>query len=146
MKLLLLGVLAALLAQSTPQTPGSHILVTSCRPHEHTGREAHPFIDPYGQWHRNSRDFPAFDAFLAIGYQNRSRLVASEVDFGLVVRGSLIAVVKDVGIFAPGAAIDHEFVVSREIFPLQTHAPFCEVLHVKYADGSNWFNLHPEQR
>lgn len=136
---------ATLMAQAPLQTPDSQITVTSCRPHLHAAAQAHPFIDPYGMWQRNARHFPAYEAFLAIGYQNRSRLIATEVHFGLVVRGSLVAVVKDVGIFAPGAIIEHEFVVSREIFPLPTNAPFCEVLHVKYADGSNWFNPRPEQ-
>jgi hypothetical protein len=86
--------------------------------------------------------FPSWDAFLGVSYTNQASIAATEVDFGLVARGTLVAVAKDVGSFAPDAQINHEFVVSREIFPLHTAAPYCAVLRVKYADGSVWHNAH----
>jgi len=124
------------------QTPGSNILVTTCDPHRHTAAEAHPWIDPYGVWHYHGA-FPYYDAFLAITFKNQAAVNVTEIDFGLVSRGWLIAVAKDVGTFSPGVAIDHEFVVSPEIFPIGTTAPYCAVLRVKYADGTIWVNPTP---
>ena len=151
---LILALAAALLlttvsahAQTLQQTPGSRIVVTACDPHIHSAGTGHPWIDPYGVWHYDIGEtvFPSFDAFLAISYQNQAPVAATEIDFGLVARGSLIAVAKDVGTFSTGITIDHEFVVSREIFPIGTSLPFCEVLRVKYADGTTWSNMHPEK-
>ena len=132
-------------AQGTPQTPGSQILVSQCHPHIHAAGETHPFVDPYGVWHYTfgTKPFPSSDAFLAITYRNQAPTAAKEIDFGLVSRGSLIAVAKDIGTFSPGAKIAHEFVVSRAIFPIGPS--FCEVLHVKYTNGSSWSNTHPDQ-
>jgi hypothetical protein len=126
------------------QTPGSKILVMECNPHRHTAAQSHPWIDPYGYRHRNLTYFPSWDAFLAITYKNQASLPATEIDFGLVVRGSLVAVAKDVGKFSQGVTVDHEFVVSSEVFPLES-APHCSVLRVKYADGSAWLNPIPPQ-
>jgi hypothetical protein len=126
------------------QTPGSEVFLMECYPHRHTSTQSHPWIDPYGYWHNNPAYFPSWDAFLGIVYKNQSSLDATEVDFGLVARGSLIAVAKDVGRFSPGVTIDHEFVVSREIFPLNA-VPYCTVLRVRYADGSAWRNPTPPQ-
>lgn len=70
---------------------------------------------------------------------------ASEIDFGLVSRGSLIALAKDLGTFSRGAQIDHEFSVDPEIFPIGTAFPYCAVMRVKYADGTQWRNPDPPQ-
>src|SRR5579871_1322892 len=106
------------------QTAGSQILVTQCYPHRHTAGQAHPWIDPYGHMHVNRDAFPAWDGFLAISYKNEAALTATEVDFGLVARDSLVALAKDVGTFSPDVTIDHEFVVSREVFPIGTEFPY----------------------
>lgn len=148
MKRLIATLAVAMLLQSsaaaTPkQTPGSQIYVISCRPHVHTAAEAHPWIDPYGTLHARPNPFPYFDAFLAISYQNQAPADATEVDFGLVARGWLVAVARDVGTFSHGTTIDHEFVISREVFPLGTAFPSCAVLRVKYADGTEWVNPSP---
>ena len=126
------------------QTPGSHLLISMCEPHVHTAAQAHPWIDPYGGWHFNG-PFPAWDAFLDVAFTNNAPAAATEIDFGLVARGSLVAVTKDVGTFSPGVATDHEYVVGREVFPLGTGIPYCAVLRVKYADGSTWINPDPPQ-
>jgi len=130
-------------AQTLQETPGSRILVTECDPHRHTATQAHPWIDPYGTPHEDQAHFPTWDAFLGISYQNQATVAATEVDFGLVARGSLVAVAKDIGRFSPGVLIEHEFVVSSEIFPLGSAVPYCAVLRVKYADGSMWHNPSP---
>ncbi len=127
------------------QTPGSRVDVLTCAPHRHVSTQYHPWIDPYGGWHTSRSQFPYWDAFLAISYRNRAAVAATEVDFGLVARGSLIAVAKDVGSFTKDALIDHEFVVSREIFPIGTTYPYCAVMRVKYADGTEWHNPSPPE-
>lgn len=142
--LLTLPVAASAQAQAV-ETPGSHVLISTCDPHVHTAAQAHPWIDPYGIWHNNAPGFPAWDAFLGITFTNQAPTAATEIDFGLVARGSLVAVTKDVGTFSPGVEINHEFVVDREIFPLGTAIPYCAVLRVKYADGSIWTNPTPPQ-
>ena len=120
------------------QTPGSNVSVTNCQPHRHeVGFIGHPWIDPYGRFH-GPQNFPQDEGFLAITYTNQKSVVATEIEFGLVARGWLVAVVKDVGKFSPGVTIDHEFSLDPEVFPLQTSLPLCTVLHVKYADGSEW--------
>lgn len=139
-----LSTLPARAGSTLVQTPGSNIAVTECNPHRHTVAQAHPWVDPYGVVHSAS-DFPYFDAFLGITYRNEAKVEATEVDFGLVARGSLIAVTRDVGRFSPGVVIDHEFVVSREIFPIGTEFPECAVLQVKYADGTQWRNPTPPE-
>ena len=142
---LALLVVAIVSADTQQQTPGSKILVSQCNPHRHTPAQAHPWIDPYGLSHGES-NFPSWDAFLTISYQNQASVAATEVGFGLVTRGSLVAVAKDRGSFSKDTKIDHEFVVTSEIFPLGTTPPYCSVLWVKYADGTMWVNPKPPER
>ena len=65
-----------------------------------------------------------------------------QIEFGLIVRGSLVAEVKDVGTFSPGAEIKHKFGVSPNIFPIQTSYAKCVPLHILFADGTKWKNPH----
>ena len=134
-------------AQTLKQTPGSQISVTECNPHRHQpgSRTSHPWIDPYGVLHSNVNSFPDAEGFLAISYANQSSKQATEVDFGLVARGSLIAVVNDSGTFSPNVSIVHEFSISPEIFPIGMSVPYCAVMRVKYADGTEWHNPNPPQ-
>lgn len=130
-------------AQDLRQTPGSQITVTQCNPHRHqAGSPGHPWIDPYGIYHGVDH-FPYDVGFLGIAYTNDAAKTATEIDFGLVSRGSLIALTKDVGTFSTGAKIDHEFSLDPEVFPIGTAFPYCAVLRVKYADGTEWRNLRP---
>lgn len=77
---------------------------------------------------------------LAIDYTNITQNVIKEVEFGLVTNGNLVAEVKDVGTFSPGAEIKHEFGLSPNVFPIQTGLPQCIPLKIKYADGTKWKN------
>lgn len=130
-------------AQDLKQTAGSQITVTQCDPHRHqAGYAGHPWIDPYGIYH-NADHFPYTAGYLGVAYTNDAPKAATEVDFGLVSRGSLIAIVKDVGSFSTSAKIDHEFSVDPEIFPIGTAFPYCAVMRVKYADGTEWRNPSP---
>jgi len=126
----------------TRQTPGSNIVILNCNPHEHGPGASHPWIDPYGNWHYRGA-FPYDEGFLGVDYRNDAKTSASEIDFGLVARGSLVAIAKDVGMFSTGTEINHEFVISREVFPIGTSFPYCAVLRVKYSDGSEWRNPNP---
>lgn len=129
-------------AQEVKQTPGSRITVSQCYPHRHTVSGAHPWIDPYGNYH-GPLNFPYYEGFLAVTYVNNAAKPAKEIDFGLVARGSLIAITKDAGTFSSGAKIEHEFSVDPSIFPVGTMYPYCAVLRVQYADGSVWRNPNP---
>ena len=126
----------------TRQTPGSHITIVDCYPHQHAAGVSHPWIDPYGTYHSQGT-FPSDEGFLGIDYKNDTTVAAIEIDFGLVARDSLVATAKDIGTFSPGTEIKHEFVISREVFPIGTTFPYCAVLRVKYSDGSEWHNPNP---
>ncbi|MBV8164771.1 MAG: hypothetical protein JOZ91_10945 [Candidatus Eremiobacteraeota bacterium] len=77
---------------------------------------------------------------LGIDYVNISHKTMSEIEFGLVANGRLVAEVRDVGTFSPGAEIKHKFGVSANIFPLQTGLPQCVPLRIAFADGTHWRN------
>ncbi len=134
---------AAAPAQGLKQTPGSQLSIAQCDPHQHpVGSPAHPWIDPYGVYH-GMQNFPYWEGFLAITYTNEASVAAKEIDFGLVSRGSLIALAKDVGTFSPGVAIEHEFSLDPQVFPIGTQFPYCAVLRIVYADGREWRNPNP---
>jgi len=133
-------------AQGQKQTNGSNISVMRCEPHQHpTSFAGHPWIDPYGTYH-TAANFPYIEGFLGVQYSNDAPVAATEVEFGLVSRDWLVAVVRDVGSFARGATIDHEFSLDPQIFPIGTALPYCAVLYVKYADGTVWFNPSPPRQ
>lgn len=132
-------------ALALQQTPGSNIEITFCYPHLHVQSEAHRWIDIWGRRH-TGLVFPYWDAFLAISFRNLASTPATEVDFGLVARGNLIAIAKDVGRFSTGALIKgDEFSVSRDIFPMGNAVPYCAVLRVIYANGTIWKNPDPPE-
>ncbi len=139
---LALGVAGAAGQEETMQTPGSNVKVLACYPHVHAIGVSHPWVDPYGVHHGPDR-FPNDEGFLGIDYRNEAKSAAVEVDFGLILRDALVATAKDVGTFSQGVKIQHEFVIDREIFPIGTSNPYCAVLRVKYADGSEWRNPRP---
>jgi hypothetical protein len=136
------GAAASSAEQAIQQTPGSHIAILNCYPHQHAPGTSHPWIDPYGGQH-SSGIFPNDEGFLGIDFQNDAKTTMTEIDFGLVVRDTLVATAKDIGTFSPGIAIKHEFVISREVFPIGTAYPYCAVLRVKYSDRSEWHNPNP---
>lgn len=132
-------------AQEPRQTPGSNIAVEQCNAHRHSaGSPGHAWIDPYGRYH-GLGNFPYSVGFLAIEYMNTAHKAAREIDFGLVSRGSLIALAKDVGTFSSGTRITHEFSLDPEVFPIGTAFPYCAVMRVKYADGTEWHNPSPPE-
>lgn len=82
------------------------------------------------------------DPTLGIDYTNATDVVMHQIEFGLIVRGALVAEVKDVGTFSPGAEIKHKFGLSPNVFPLQTSYAKCVPLKITFADGSKWKNPH----
>jgi hypothetical protein len=76
---------------------------------------------------------------VAVNYSNATSNVMSEIQFGLVVNGHVVAEFRDVGTFSPGADIKHEFGIPGAIFPLQGQ-PRCVPLHIAYANGTKWRN------
>ncbi len=82
------------------------------------------------------------DPTLGIDYVNVTQHVMKQIEFGLIVRGSLVAEVKDVGTFSPGAEIKHKFGLSPNVFPIQTSYAKCVPLKIAFEDGSHWKNPH----
>ncbi len=82
------------------------------------------------------------DPTLGIDYKNVTNVVMKQIEFGLLVRGALVAEVKDVGTFSPGAEIKHKFGLSPNVFPLQTSYAKCVPLKITFEDGSHWKNPH----
>jgi hypothetical protein len=79
---------------------------------------------------------------LAIDYVNATSNTMTKIDFGLVANGRLVAEVRDVGTFSPGAEIQHTFGISPNAFPLGTALARCVPLRVTYKDGTIWRNPH----
>ena len=77
---------------------------------------------------------------LAIDYSNATDKVMKQIEFGLIAGGRLVAEVKDVGTFSPGAEIKHEFGLSPNVFPLQTSMTRCVPLRITFEDGTKWRN------
>jgi hypothetical protein len=77
---------------------------------------------------------------LSIAYTNVTQQTMQQIEFGLVANGNLVAEVRDVGTFSPGANIEHEFGLSPNVFPLRTGLPRCLPLRITYANGRVWRN------
>ena len=75
---------------------------------------------------------------LSIDYTNEGAKVATQIEFGLVARGHLVAEVRDVGTFSPGAEIKHRFGLSPNVFPIGTGLAQCVPLRITYQDGTKW--------
>jgi hypothetical protein len=79
---------------------------------------------------------------LGIDYTNVTNVVMKQIEFGLIVRGSLVAEVRDEGTFSPGAEIKHKFGLNPNVFPLQTSYAECVPLKITFEDGTRWKNPH----
>ncbi len=159
----LLGVIIAALACISPaaaqpngmsnaMAPWHPIKVNSCNPQLNTNAYPgyvagyYPRLGPYG-WYdvygvRYVQPVMSGSAHLGIDYVNATQKVMSSIEFGLLARGSLVAEVRDVGTFSPGAEIKHEFGISTNVFPLGTGLPVCVPLRITFADGTKWRNPH----
>ena len=132
--------------------PGSNIHVSKCEP-----TQGSTFVTPgFVRAYYPAGQFWWYDAYgrrfyqpavtrtspqLAIDYTNTGAKVAKTIEFGLVARGHLVAEVRDVGTFSPGAEIKHTFGLSPNVFPLGTSLAQCVPLRITYEDGTHWRSL-----
>lgn len=152
-RLMLLAASASLLAV-TAQSSKAPVHVSSCQAHRNEttmygggwgpayypagGRYYWPSVYGYNYY---QPPVTTSDPTLNIDYVNRGTQSMKEIEFGLVINGNLVAEVKDVGTFSPGAEIKHRFGVSGSIFPI-TGLPHCVPLKISYADGTTWKSPH----
>ncbi|MGC8486379.1 MAG: hypothetical protein ACP5O6_12230 [Candidatus Baltobacteraceae bacterium] len=78
------------------------------------------------------------DPTVTIGYTNLAPKAIRSIDFALIAKGQIVADVRDVGDFAPGAKIKHSFALNPKIFPLGTGLAVCAPISITYADGTTW--------
>ena len=77
---------------------------------------------------------------LTIKFTNEADKPATTVRFGVDLNGTE-ASVRDVGSFAPGVTISHDFkdfLGSTQFIISREEQPKCHVAYVKFADGSTW--------
>jgi hypothetical protein len=148
---------AGLLPASAQQAPERRIHVKTCEPTRNVTTTAPMYgpgfgpgyygrgfywDDPYGYPYYQRPVAVSESAQLKIDYVNVTHTVMETIDFGLIANGRLIAEVRDVGTFSPGAEIKHVFGVSPNIFPLATALPQCVPLRITYKDQATWVNPH----
>ena len=113
-------------------------------PGYYPGGRPYYWTDIYGrqfyQYPYPARTTTSESPTLSIDYVNRTNETMKEIEFGLVARGSLVAEVRDVGTFSPGAEIKHRFGISPNVFPLGTALSRCVPLRISFENGSSWRN------
>jgi hypothetical protein len=97
------------------------------------------WVDPYGRRYYEP-PVSTTNPELGIHYTNISDRPMTSIEFGLVAKGNLVAEVRDVGTFSPGAEIRHRFGISENVFPIGTGLPQCVPLRIAFADGTMWTN------
>ena len=158
LSLVLAAASATMLAvtNAVPLTQVAHPLhVTTCNPQQGQvfyGASYAPAYYPYGvgpYWGWPSVYGPMYYSYpvqgsptLAIDYSNATNVTMKEIEFGLIANKTLVAEVRDVGTFSPGAEIKHEFGLSDNVFPLSTSIVQCLPLKITFADGTKWKNPH----
>ena len=140
-------------AVSATTHPAHTIKVNTCNPernirYNYAGYT--PAFYPYGYGYGRYWGWPSVygptyyqypvenEPTLGIDYVNVTSTVMKDIEFGLLVRGTLVAEVRDVGTFSPGAEIKHKFGVSANIFPIQTSFAQCVPLKITFEDGTKW--------
>jgi hypothetical protein len=83
---------------------------------------------------------PGLPPMLMIAFTDVSTKPLASIDFGLLSNDKLVAVVRDVGSFAPNAVVMHAFGVEPGAVPPANASVSCVALMAKYADGSTWIN------
>ncbi|HZY97331.1 MAG TPA: hypothetical protein VFE35_09530 [Candidatus Cybelea sp.] len=151
---LIAGAPALSMSQASQVTTQHPIKVMTCNPQRNTyvATGFAPAYYPVGMgpyWGWPSVYGPTYYQYpvqgkptLSIDYTNVTSEVMKDIEFGLVVHGNLVAEVRDVGTFSPGAEIKHEFGISPNVFPIQTSFARCVALKITFADGSKWKNPH----
>ena len=78
-------------------------------------------------------------SYLAIDYTNKSKAALRTVNFGLIVRGTLLAEIQDKGSALPGIDLKRTLALDASLLPLPSNAE-CVPLEVTYDDGTQWTN------
>jgi hypothetical protein len=150
----LMAGLPAIAPAYTHVTTAHPVQVNACNPQKNVSYNyagyTPGFYPPYGgYWGWGSVYGPMYyqapiqnDPTLGIDYVNATSAVMKQIEFGLIVRGDLVAEVKDVGTFSPGAEIKHKFGLNPNVFPLQTSYAKCVPLKITFEDGTKWKNPH----
>ena len=144
---------ATMMAGPNHLTTPHPIKVSTCNPQRNTymGGGFVPAyyggVGPYWGWPSvygmNYYSYPVQgNPTLSIDYKNATNVVMKDIEFGLIAHGQLVAEVRDVGTFSPGAEIKHEFGLNSNVFPLGTSLVECVPLKITYEDGSKWKNPH----
>jgi hypothetical protein len=149
------GVATPAIAQTSNPAAATHLIqVNRCDPQQSNSTVVYggysPAFYPAGPYYwRDPYGFryaqPAIvstNGTLYLDYMNVGHGAMKTIDFGLVANGRLVAEVRDVGTFTPGAEIKHQFGLNPNVFPLRTALPHCVPLHIVYADGQTWSNPH----
>jgi hypothetical protein len=84
-------------------------------------------------------------AGLKISFHNRSAQRAQAVRFEVDYRGD-VETIDDVGSFAPGVAIVHNYAQFVDFAYLGTRPNYCHVVQVKLADGTVWASQRGRQQ
>ena len=78
---------------------------------------------------------------VAVDYVNQTARAIRSVEFGLVTRGSVIAEVRDTGMFTPDVEIRHQFLVPGGWIGSGRFT--CLPLMVTFSDGTIWNSPNP---
>ncbi len=161
----LLAVVFAMLtcgSVSAAQTHSAIVKVNRCDPAENLKQTATygPYVpgyypshgryywnDPYG---RRYYQYPVSTSTtsspeLAIDFVNIGSKPLKNIEFALVAKGHVVAEVRDVGTFSPGAEIKHRFGLNPNVFPLGTGLAQCVPLRATFDDGTVWTSPHLPQ-
>jgi hypothetical protein len=129
---------------------GPPVHVSACNPQLNQSVSYPPAYYPAGRYYWNDvygqryyqPPIASTNPQLGIDYINATQTVMTQIEFGLIANGRLVAEVRDVGTFSPGAEIKHKFGLSPNVFPLQTGLPRCVPLRITFANGTMWKNPH----
>ncbi len=83
---------------------------------------------------------PGIPPVLMIDFANTSQKSISSVEFGLVENGRIVAMVRDVGTFAPNASVMHAYGIRDTGGSSSAEPASCVPLAVHYTDGTAWMN------
>lgn len=83
---------------------------------------------------------PGLPPMVMVDFSNVSDSSIASVEFGVVSGGKVVAMVRDVGSFAPNAAIMHAYGIAASAVPPSGVRAQCIPLRIRYADGTEWMN------
>lgn len=125
------SVLAAPIAASA-QEAGDMVSVAGCAVSDALGPQTFMGVDGREVYQ------PGTPAMLMIDFKNSASKPIKAIDFGYLQHGKVLAVVRDVGSFTPGASIMHAFSFHDMAMFSHVTSMSCVPLRIRYADGTEW--------